>query len=47
MKMVKQRNFEGIRLYDEDMNIIVERVWDWTTDYNGTWDTPQIIPKGK
>ena len=47
MKMVKRRNFEGIRLYDEDLNIIVERVWDWTDDYKGIWDTPQVIPKGK
>ena len=44
MLIYQGRNFEGIRLYDKDMEYILHHTWDETS--TGIWTEPQIIPEG-
>ena len=35
---------EGLRLYDNEMKLIVDVSWDTDTKYERTWSEPAIIP---
>ena len=46
MILHKGRNIEGLRLYDRDMELIVDQLWD-DVAIDGIWTKPQVIPDGK
>ena len=46
MILHKGRNIEGLRLYDRDMELIVDQLLD-EDKIDGEWTKPQIIPEGK
>ena len=47
MKTVYSRNIEGLRLYDEEMELIIDVTWDEDAILDGEWTEPQSIPSGQ